>query len=153
MHNFLCYDCIDALQPSFTGTTSGYNTNGIMRQIYIGFSKQYKVWYPFHNLKSLLSDPEQSRNMVTQDHHRLLFENYSALKPGAHVIVLLAGNHTYLKHKDHKPIMQMALQKNPLITRAINGKIFECVVWSNRYANDFADNTLTQQQIKHLCSF
>ena len=50
----------------------------------------------------------------------------------------------------------MALQKNPLIARAINGKqffVFECVVWSNRYANDFADNTLTQQQIEHLCSF
>ena len=122
MHNFLCYDRIDTLQPSFTGTTSGYNTNGIMRQIYIGFSKQCKVWYPFHNLKSLLSDPEQSRNVVTQDHHWLLFENYAALKPGAPVIMLLAGNHTYLQHQDHKPIMQMALQNNPLITRAINGK-------------------------------
>ena len=59
MHSFLRYDQIDALQPSFTGTTKGFNTNaGVMCQIYIGFSCFCDVCHPFETLKDLLTDPK-----------------------------------------------------------------------------------------------
>ena len=89
MHNFLRYERIDALQPSFSGTSKGFNTNGVMRQIYIGFLRSCDVWHPFIPLKDLLTDPSRAKNLLTQDHHRLLFENYAALQPGESVMLLL----------------------------------------------------------------
>ena len=54
---------IDALQAMFCESDNKvYQINGIMRQIYIGFSKQCTVWVPFKNFKSLLTDPTRAKN-------------------------------------------------------------------------------------------
>ena len=79
-----------------------------MRQIYIGFSRSCDVWHPFITLKDLLTDPSRSRNLLTQDHHRLLFENYAALQPGESVALLLRNDHAFVTNKDWKPIMEKA---------------------------------------------
>ena len=56
MHNFLRYQSIDTLQLSF----KGFNPNGVMRQIYIGFSRSCDVWHPFKTLRELLTDPSRA---------------------------------------------------------------------------------------------
>ena len=149
MHNFLRYEQIDALQLTFSGTSKGFNTNGVMCQIYIGFLRSCDVRHPFKTLRDLLIDPSRAKNLLTQDHHRLLFENYAALQPGE-------SDHTFLTNKVWKPIMQKTLQQNPIATRTINGKrffIFECVVRANCHADDFGDNTITQNQIERICTY
>ena len=114
------------------------------------------VWHPFKTLKDLLTDPSRAKNVLTQDHHRLLFENYAALQQGEQVVLLHRSDHTYLTNDYWKPIMHKALQKNPVATRTINCKrffIFKCVVRANHHADDFEDNTLTQDQIKKCCTY
>ena len=69
MHKFLRYQRIDALQQSFTGMSKGFNTNGVMHQIYIGFSCSCDVQHPFKTLRKLLTDPSRAKNLMTQDHH------------------------------------------------------------------------------------
>ena len=86
-----------------------YQTNGIMCQIYNGFAKQCTVWAPYNKLSDLLTDPTRTRNLLTPDQHRLLFEHFAALTPGTTVAILLRSNHYFLNDDYWKPLMRNAL--------------------------------------------
>ena len=53
-----------------------FQTCGIMKKVYNNFSSESKVWFPFLHLKELLSDDTKSKEVLTVDNHRLLFEDF-----------------------------------------------------------------------------
>ena len=44
--------------------------------------KQCTVWLPYNKLRDLLTDPSCTQNLLTPDHHHLLFKHFAALEPG-----------------------------------------------------------------------
>ena len=133
-----------------------YDTSGVMIQIHGGFSRQCTVWKLFHKLYPLLTDLSWSRHLLTPDHHCLLFEDFLALCPGTEVALLLQFDHLALYDKTWQPLLKRALENNPIVTKTIVGKrffVFETIVQSNHHADKFANSTLTESKIHHICSY
>ena len=126
-----------------------------MAQIHSGFSCQCTVWKPFKILCALLTDMTRTKQLLTPDHHGLMFKEFLALCPGTAAILLLCYNHPILNDKrTWMPIMRSALVNNPIVTRIIVGKqlfVFEAIVRSNRHADAFANKTLTESEIERYC--
>ena len=68
-----------------------FSTNGVMRRCYNGFGSGNSCSYlPFNLMKPTITDPLLSRQPLTLDHHRLLFEDFVELTPGTEVIFLVS---------------------------------------------------------------
>lgn len=122
---------------------------------YNNFSSESKVWFPFLHLKELLSDDTKSKEVLTVDNHRLLFEDFLELCEGDYVIILINSSHHFLVDPYWKEILKGILQRNPIKTRVIEKKrffVFETIVRSNRHGNDFVNNVLNKKEILRFCS-
>ena len=132
-----------------------YSTSSIMTQIHSGFSHQCTVWIPFKTLHSLLTDMSRTKQLLTPDHHCLLFEDFLTLRPGTDIALLLCYNHPILNDKrTWMPIMRSVLVYNPIATRTIAGKqffVFEEIVRSNHHADAFTNKMLTESKIERYC--
>ena len=73
-----------------------FQISAIMKQVYNNFSSESKVWFPFLHLRELLSDDTKSKEVLTVDHHRLLFEDFVELCEGDYVIILINSSHHFL---------------------------------------------------------
>ena len=134
-----------------------FSTNGVMRRCYNGFGVANSCTYvPFNEMKSTLTNSSLSRQPLTVDHHRLLFEDFVELKPGTEVVFLISRmNHLFQDNHIFK-MFQNELKENPLVSRVISGKryfTFQAVVSANPKSEDFINSNYTRSEIANLCTF